>query len=218
MSDDFTLLVFISGRGSNFKALFERREHYTISGVVSDKADAPGLDYAREHGVPVAVFPRDEFNSRREQQQAILAFSLIRNPDLIALAGFMQILHPEFLDAIGIPVINIHPSLLPEFPGLNSHQRVLEAGHNRHGCTVHFVDRGVDSGPVVAQAAIEVLPGDTETSLAERTLKVEHQLYPWVINAIARNIITFHNSHVFFTREASEEAYQYNFIPGGSLQ
>lgn len=177
--------VFISGRGSNLGALLEAGSGGGLGParvvlVVSSRADAAGLEVARKAGVRTEVLPREGW---AEAACALLAEA---EADLLCLAGFMRILPPAVIAAMAGRVINIHPSLLPAFPGLDVHERVLAAGMEVSGCTVHWVDEGVDTGPVIAQRVVAVMPGDTPASLAARVLTEEHTLYPEVVRAVAR--------------------------------
>ena len=181
------IAVLISGRGSNLKSLIDNAKNYRIIAVLSDKEDAPGLKYAKKAKIPQFTFSKKEYGHKKEQKKAI--FETLQNlkPDYIALAGFMQIVPLYYLEEFTI--INIHPSLLPAYPGLDTHRRVLEAGEKEHGCTVHFVDAGIDTGPIIAQEKVVVLPSDTEESLANRVLEKEHQIYPWVFNNISNSLL-----------------------------
>jgi phosphoribosylglycinamide formyltransferase-1 len=149
--------------------------------VISNKADAAGLGLAARHGVATAVVESRRFPGREEFDAALAAEIDRHAPRLVALAGFMRVLTPGFVARYAGRLMNIHPSLLPEFPGLDTHARSLAAGAKRHGCTVHFVTAQLDHGPIIAQASVPVLPGDTEERLAARVLEQEHQLYPKVI-------------------------------------
>ncbi len=152
-----------------------------IAAVISNKADAGGLEFARQHGIPTAVVANKAFNSREEFDAALRDAIDVFAPDLVVLAGFMRILTPGFVAHYAARLLNIHPSLLPLFPGLHTHQQALDAGVARHGATVHFVTAELDHGPVVAQAEVDVLPGDTAATLSARVLVQEHQLYPRAI-------------------------------------
>jgi phosphoribosylglycinamide formyltransferase-1 len=181
------IVILISGRGSNMEAVVRaaRTEQWParIAAVISNKADAPGLAFAQANGIPTAVVPNKDYTSRAEfdaaLQQAIDRFF----PDLVVLAGFLRILTAPFVEHYAGRMLNIHPSLLPDFPGLGTHRQALEAGVPRHGATVHLVTAELDHGPVLGQAAVDVLPGDTETTLAARVLVQEHILYPRVIRS-----------------------------------
>jgi phosphoribosylglycinamide formyltransferase-1 len=168
--------ILISGRGSNMRSLVEAG--LPISTVISNRGDAAGLDFARAHGIPTAVVEHRNFASR-EAFEAALAVALERHtPRLVALAGFMRVLTPGFVRRYAGRMLNIHPSLLPAFPGLDTHARALAAGVKVHGCTVHFVTEALDAGPIVIQAAVPVLPDDSAAALAARVLEQEHRIYP----------------------------------------
>jgi len=179
------IVILISGRGSNMEAVVHaaRREQWParIAAVISNKADAAGLEFARQHGIPTAVVSNKDYASRVEFDAALQDVIDRFAPDLVVLAGFMRILTPGFVDHYAGRMLNIHPSLLPLFPGLHTHQQALDAGVTRHGATVHFVTAELDHGPSVLQAEIDVLPGDTPGSLATRLLVQEHLLYPRAI-------------------------------------
>lgn len=174
-----SVVVLISGRGSNMQAILEAG--IPVSAVISNKADAAGLAVAACRGVATGVVEQRRF-ATREAFDAALAAEIDRHaPRLVALAGFMRVLTPGFAAQYSGRLVNIHPSLLPEFPGLGTHARALAAGVKRHGCTVHFVTADLDHGPIIAQASVPVLPGDTPDTLAARVLQQEHQLYPRAI-------------------------------------
>jgi phosphoribosylglycinamide formyltransferase 1 len=171
--------VLISGRGSNMRALVEAG--VPVSAVISNRADAAGIGFARSRGIPVAVVAHTAYPTRERFDEALAAEIDRYAPRLVALAGFMRILTPAFTRRYGERLLNIHPSLLPAFPGLHTHARALEAGVRIHGCTVHFVTPELDHGPVVIQAAVPVLPGDDEERLAARVLAQEHHIYPQAV-------------------------------------
>lgn len=173
------VVILISGRGSNMQAILEAG--IPVTAVISNRADAAGLAIAAQRGVATAVIDHQRYASR-EAFDASLAAEIERHaPRLVALAGFMRILTPGFVARFEGRIMNIHPSLLPRFPGLDTHARALAAGAKRHGCTVHFVTAELDHGPIVAQASVPVLPGDTKEALAARVLEQEHLLYPRAI-------------------------------------
>ena len=176
-----SIVILISGRGSNLAAILRAGLPARVAAVISNRADAPGLMPAREAGIPTAVLDHRQFASRGEFDAALAAQIDLDAPDLVVLAGFMRVLTPAFVERYRGRLINIHPSLLPAFGGLATHRRALEAGVRIHGCTVHFVTPDLDGGPIVAQAAVSVLPDDDETTLAERVLAEEHRLYPQAI-------------------------------------
>lgn len=179
------IVVLISGRGSNLAALLEAQLPVTVAAVISSRDDAPGLAIAEAHGISVAVVAHRDHASR-EAFDAALAAAIDRHaPALVVLAGFMRILTPGFVLHYAGRLINIHPSLLPAFTGLDTHRRALEAGVKIHGCTVHFVTQELDHGPIIAQAAVPVLEDDTEVSLAARVLAEEHRILPQAIRWFA---------------------------------
>ena len=170
------IVVVISGRGSNLQALLDAR--LPVSAVLSNRADAQGLQAAAARGIPTRVVEHRGF-ATREAFDAALAAEIDRfAPRLVALAGFMRLLTPDFVERYRDRLLNIHPSLLPAFPGLNTHERALAAGVKLHGCTVHFVTPQLDHGPIVIQAAVRVRPDDSPASLAARVLRQEHVIYP----------------------------------------
>jgi phosphoribosylglycinamide formyltransferase 1 len=170
------LVVLISGRGSNMQALVEAG--LPVAAVISNRGDAKGLDFARAHGISTAVVEHRQF-SGREPFEAALAREIDRfAPRLVALAGFMRVLTPGFVERYRNRMLNIHPSLLPAFPGLDTHERALAAGVKLHGCTVHFVTSELDAGPIVIQAAVPVRAGESAADLAARVLRQEHVIYP----------------------------------------
>jgi phosphoribosylglycinamide formyltransferase-1 len=182
--------VLISGRGSNMTALIEAAEAKDypaqITLVVSNRPDAPGLTRARAAGIATAVVDHTLFGEDREAFERALDGELrTQRIDLVCLAGFMRRLTPWFVARWSGRMLNIHPSLLPQFKGLHTHRRALEAGAKRHGATVHFVVPEVDAGPIVAQDSVAVREGDTEETLAERVLEVEHRIYPRALRAVA---------------------------------
>ncbi|HLT26909.1 MAG TPA: phosphoribosylglycinamide formyltransferase [Zeimonas sp.] len=180
-----TIVVLISGRGSNMvaiaQALRDERWPARIACVIADRPEAAGLARAREHGLQTAIVDHRAFASRTAFETA-LAEAIDRHaPDVVVLAGFMRILGDAFVDRYARRILNIHPSLLPAFPGLSTHRRALESGVAVHGATVHFVGRELDLGPIVAQAALAVRPDDDESTLAARVLALEHRLYPMAV-------------------------------------
>ena len=170
------LVVLISGRGSNMRALVEAG--LPVAAVISNRADAAGLDYARGRGIATAVVEHRAFTERSQFEAALDGEIRRFSPRLLALAGFMRVLSPGFVARYRDRILNIHPSLLPAFPGLDTHARALVAGVKVHGCTVHFVTGELDSGPIVVQAAVAVRPGDGAEELAARVLAQEHVVYP----------------------------------------
>jgi phosphoribosylglycinamide formyltransferase 1 len=179
-------VVLASGRGSNLAAVaaaIARGElKLSLRRVLSDRSDAPALERARELGIESQAVPRAAYPDRERFEQALMQQIDVVAPGVIILAGYMRILSPDFVARYAGRVLNIHPSLLPEFPGLDTHARALAAGAREHGASVHFVTDQLDGGPVIARARVPVLAGDTPETLAERVLVAEHRLYPAVLN------------------------------------
>ncbi len=172
------IVILISGRGSNMQALLEAKLPCRIAAVISNRADAEGLGTAKAHGIPVAVVANRDYADRDSFDTALAKSIDAFDPDFVALAGFMRILSAGFVARYHGRLINIHPSLLPAYGGLNTHARALHDGVKIHGCTVHFVTPDLDHGPIIIQAAVPVLQDDTEQTLAARVLHEEHRIYP----------------------------------------
>ncbi|MBP4043736.1 phosphoribosylglycinamide formyltransferase [Chromobacterium violaceum] len=173
------IVILISGRGSNMQAIVEAGiPGARVAAVIANRPDAAGLAWAAERGITTAALDHKAYASREAFDAALAAAIDAHQPDLVVLAGFMRILTEGFTRRYEGRMMNIHPSLLPAFPGLHTHERALEMGCKLAGCTVHFVTAELDHGPIVAQGAVNVLDGDTPDSLAARVLKLEHQLYP----------------------------------------
>jgi phosphoribosylglycinamide formyltransferase-1 len=194
------IVILISGRGSNMQAIVRAAQEEQwpagIAAVISNRADAPGLTFAAAQGIPTVVVANKDFPTREAfdgaLQRAIDRFS----PDLVALAGFLRILTPSFVEHYAGRMLNIHPSLLPDFPGLGTHRQALAAGAKKHGATVHFVTADLDHGPIVAQAAVPVLPGDTEDTLSARVLTQEHIIYPRAMRWFVEGKLSIDNGRV----------------------
>ena len=176
------IVTLISGRGSNMRSLVEtcatERWPARVVAVISNRADAAGLAYAKDRGIATAVVDHEGFDSRDAFDSALSREIDAHRPELLVLAGFMRILGVDFVRHYEGRMLNVHPSLLPAFPGLHTHRRAIDAGCKLAGATVHFVTPELDHGPIVIQAAVPVLPGDTETQLAARVLALEHVIYP----------------------------------------
>ena len=190
--------ILISGRGSNMAALIEAAKDKTYPAeivlVISNRPDAGGLMVARANGIATEVVDHAAFGKDRPAFERALQAVLERNRiDIVCLAGFMRLLTAGFVSQWQNRIINIHPALLPAFKGLDTHRRALEAGVKVHGATVHFVVPEMDSGPIIAQAAVSVRPGDTEEGLAARVLKVEHQIYPLALKLVAEGRVRVEN-------------------------
>jgi phosphoribosylglycinamide formyltransferase-1 len=181
------VVILISGRGSNMEAIVGAGLPAKIAAVISNRADAAGLKFAAQSGIPAQVIDEREFSSRGAFDAALEAVIDRHSPDLVALAGFMCVLGGDFVRHYSGRLINVHPSLLPAFPGLHTHRRALQEGVKLHGCTVHFVTPQVDHGPIIAQAAVPVRAGDTEETLAARVLRQEHRIYPLAVRWFVEN-------------------------------
>lgn len=189
-----SIVIVISGRGSNMQAIVE--SGLPVEAVISNVADAAGLGFARDNGIAAEVVEHRAFPSR-EAFDAALAAAIDRHaPDIVALAGFMRILSDGFVRRYEGRMINIHPSLLPAYPGLHTHRRALEEGVKVHGCTTHFVTPRLDHGPIIAQAVVPVRPGDTEEVLAARVLRQEHRIYPLALRWFAEDRLAIENGIV----------------------
>lgn len=183
------LAILLSGRGSNFEAIADAVESGTVPNaeivaVISDVADARGLARAKERRLPAFAVDRRDFASRREREAAMLEILERQRPDLICLAGYMRLLSGDFVGRFRGRILNIHPALLPKFPGLDSQRRALEAGETESGCTVHYVDEGTDTGPIILRRQVPIFEGDTEETLSARILAEEHLAYPEAISRV----------------------------------
>lgn len=180
------IVILISGRGSNMRAVISaaaaEKWPARIAAVISNRADAEGLRFATQHGIATVVVSSKAYAAREAFDAALRAAIDVYTPDLVVLAGFMRILTAGFVEHYAGRMLNIHPSLLPSFPGLATHRQALAAGVKLHGATVHFVTPQLDHGPIVAQTAVPVLVNDTEETLAQRVLEQEHILYPRVVS------------------------------------
>ncbi|MDD3017626.1 MAG: phosphoribosylglycinamide formyltransferase [Comamonas sp.] len=189
------IVILISGGGSNMAAIVRAAQQgdwaqqygARVAAVISNKADAKGLQFAQEHGIATAVLDHKAFASREDFDAALAQQIDTHQPHLVVLAGFMRILTPGFVAHYAGRLLNIHPSLLPAFPGLHTHQRALDAGCKFAGCTVHQVTQELDVGPILEQAVVPVLPGDTADTLAARVLTQEHIIYPRAVLGFIKN-------------------------------
>jgi len=187
------LVVLISGNGSNLQAIIDNITNNKlpaqIVAVISNKADAYGLERAKKAGIEQRVLSHQDFSDRNQYDLALKELVDSFQPDLIILAGFMRILSNEFVEHYLHKMMNIHPSLLPKYKGLNTHQRAIDAGDKQHGCSVHFVTPELDDGPVILQATVEIKDNDTADTLASRVHEEEHRIYPEAIRMFAENKI-----------------------------
>jgi phosphoribosylglycinamide formyltransferase-1 len=194
------IVILISGRGSNMEAIVRAQQAEgwpaRIAAVISNKPDAAGLAFAQSHGISTAVVDHKAYASREAFDAALQEVIDGFQPDLVVLAGFMRILTVPFVEHYAGRMLNIHPSLLPLFPGLHTHRQALAAGVEEHGATVHFVTAELDHGPSVLQARIQVRPGDTEESLATRLLEQEHVIYPQAVRLFVEDRLSIENGVV----------------------
>ncbi len=203
------VVVLVSGRGSNLQAIIKAVANgelpADIRAVISSEPGAPALARARTAGIPTHVVNHRDFPARDRFDQALMQRIEAYRPQLVVLAGFMRILGKAFIDHYTGRLINIHPSLLPAFPGLNTHARALQSGASHHGASVHFVTHEVDGGPVIIQAAVPVLPDDVPETLAERVLKEEHRIYPQAIGWFLAGRLSVENGRVLLDGQQRPE-------------
>jgi phosphoribosylglycinamide formyltransferase-1 len=195
-----TIGVLISGSGTNLQSIIDAIEAKTVAGhiacVISNRADAYGLERARKHCIPAIVISHKEHPTREDYDRTLVETLQQHGVELVVLAGFMRIITPVFLEAFPQRVLNIHPALLPAFPGIHAQKQALEYGTRFSGCTVHFVDNGTDTGPIVLQAVVPVLPHDTEDSLSARIRVEEHRLYPEAVRLFCQGRLRVEGRHV----------------------
>ena len=201
------IVVLISGSGSNLEAIAKACQTgnipATIELVISNQPNVKGLERAKKFHLMSKVIEHQNFNSREEFDQALLEQILAIDPDLVVLAGFMRILSNSFTDTLSGKLINIHPSLLPDYPGLNTHKQAIENGDLMHGISVHYVNSELDGGPIITQGALKIDPSQSEAKLINRIHKIEHTLYPKVIADIAKGYITLNGDQVKFESESN---------------
>ncbi|MFQ5674015.1 MAG: phosphoribosylglycinamide formyltransferase [Nitrospinales bacterium] len=210
MTDNkFKLGVLVSGRGSNLQAIIDAIERGEVTAeiaiVISDKKNAPALERCRKHGISGVFLDPKSYPDKQGFEQALIGLLRERSVDLVCLAGFMRILGEEFIRSFQGRILNIHPSLLPAFPGLDAQKQALRHGVKVAGCTVHFVNGEVDAGPIVSQAAVPVRDDDNVESLSRRILKEEHRIYPAAIQAFIENRLTVSGRNVTQTNNAASE-------------
>lgn len=213
--------ILISGRGSNMASLVEAAADPAfpaeIVGVLSDREDAAGLKLAAARRIPTVTVPRKEFDSKSAHDAAIDAALRAWGIEIVCLAGYMRLLTPQFVERWQGRMINIHPSLLPLFKGLDTHRRALDAGMRIHGCTVHFVTHEMDDGPIIAQTAVRVLAGDDAGTLAARVLKSEHRLYPEALRLVCEGRVRMERGGTVFADLIEEEPRETLQSPDTSL-
>ena len=216
MGAPLKVAVLISGRGSNLQALIDafgpkvQDSPVTMVLVLSNRPEAPGLERAAQAGLKTEIVDHKAFASREDFDVAMDREIRAAGAEFVVLAGFMRLLTPQFVAAWQDRMINIHPALLPAFPGLDTHKRALEAGVRLHGATVHFVRHETDTGPIIAQAAVPVLPGDDESTLAARVLAAEHQLYPLALRLVAEGRVRVEQDRVVISDAPAMEGALFN--------
>lgn len=202
--------VLVSGRGSNLQAIIDAIEAGRLSAkvslVISDNPAALALERARRHGIDTFIVERKGFPSKALFEEELIRILDQHQIDIVVLAGFMVILSPKFVGHYRNRIVNIHPSLLPAFPGLHAQRQALEYGVRYSGCTVHFVDEGMDTGPIILQAVVPLLQDDTEESLAERILEKEHMIYPEALQLIAEGRVKIEGRRVRILDKLTREA------------
>jgi phosphoribosylglycinamide formyltransferase 1 len=201
--------VLISGSGTNLQSIIDAIETKELDAkiqvVLSNRIDAYGLGRAKKHGIPVEVLDHKRFSNREAFDQAVVDILRAREVELVVLAGFMRLLSPVFVAAYSNRIMNIHPALLPAFPGLHVQKKAVEHGVRFSGCTVHFVNEECDEGPIIIQAVVPVFPEDTEESLASRILEQEHRIYPRAIQLYSEGRLRIEGRKVFVDDLAREE-------------
>ncbi|WP_457642116.1 phosphoribosylglycinamide formyltransferase [Persephonella sp.] len=194
------IAVLISGRGSNLKAIIKGIKSGKIKAkiplVISNKKDAKGLDIAKKYNIPARFIDPAPYKNREDYDKVLIKELEKIDPDLVVLAGYMRILTDPFIEAFENRLINIHPSLIPSFQGLKAQKQALDYGAKFTGCTVHYVTKDLDNGPIIIQAVVPILPNDTEKTLSERILSYEHRIYPQAIKWISEGRILIKNRHV----------------------
>lgn len=212
-----SLVVLVSGSGSNLQALIDAIESGEISAritaVISNVPDVFALQRAKQANIPAVVLDHTRYESRAAFDTALQQCIAVYQPDLVVLAGFMRLLTPEFVQSFQGKMLNIHPSLLPKFRGLHTHQRALDTGEEEHGASVHFVTPDLDSGPVVIQGVVPVLKGDTSDTLAQRVLQVEHVIYPRAIGWFVTGRLGMRDDRVVLDGEVLREPELYRLSP-----
>jgi phosphoribosylglycinamide formyltransferase 1 len=200
-----SIVILISGAGSNLRALAKANLPCRIAAVISNRPDAAGLLIARELGIDTCVVDHKQFAEREQFDNALATAIDDYQPDYILLAGFMRVLGNKFINKFNGLLINIHPSLLPAFTGLRTHQRALDEGVKIHGCTVHFVTAALDHGPIIVQAAVPVLASDDAQTLAARVQQAEHQIYPQAVQWLLAGFVSLHEGRCVISHTLTAE-------------
>lgn len=207
--EPLSIVILISGSGSNLQAIIDHLQKNKVNAeiktVISNRPSVLGLERAEKAGIHTQVIDHTNYESRLDFDQAMIRHIDEYKPDLVVLAGFMRILSDEFVNHYAGRLINIHPSLLPNFKGLNTHQRAIDAGHQKHGASVHFVSNELDGGPVIAQAEVDIDENEDTESLRLKVLQQEHILYPLVTQWFAERRLKLENNQVYFDQQALEK-------------
>ena len=210
MSDILAIGILASGRGSNFQSIIDSIESGNLSAkiaiLITDKSDAYAIERASKHNIETLIIKPSDFSDKNEYYSHIAVELKKRNVGLVVLAGFMRVVGKALIDQFPDRVINIHPALLPSFPGLHGHKDAIDYGVRISGCTVHFADEGVDTGPIIMQAAVPAYHDDTEDTLSERILKQEHRIYPYAIKLFAEGKISIDGRKVTITADKEDSA------------
>jgi phosphoribosylglycinamide formyltransferase-1 len=208
MSDILAIGILASGRGSNFQSIIDSIESGNLSAkiaiLITDKSDAYAIERASKHNIETLIIKPSDFSDKNEYYSHIAVELKKRNVGLVVLAGFMRVVGKALIDQFPDRVINIHPALLPSFPGLHGHKDAIDYGVRISGCTVHFADEGVDTGPIIMQAAVPAYHDDTEDTLSERILKQEHRIYPYAIKLFAEGKISIDGRKVTITADKED--------------
>jgi phosphoribosylglycinamide formyltransferase-1 len=205
-----SLVILVSGRGSNLQALIDAKLPVRATAIISNRSGVPALDIAKRSGLETRVVDQRSYPDRKTFDTALAEAVSAYNPDLVVLAGFMHLLEEDFVQRYEGRLMNVHPSLLPAFPGLHPHRRALREGVKIHGCTVHFVTPRMDHGPIIVQAAVAVMPDDTEDSLAARVLRQEHHIYPQAVRWFIEGRLKLSDNRVWVTHPALDDLVLYS--------
>lgn len=211
-------VVLISGNGSNLQAMIDAGLGAHIALVLSDQVQAYGLQRAKNAGIPTATLSKADFSDRRAYDAALATMIKAHEPNFILLAGFMRILSADFVDQFSGKILNVHPSLLPAYPGLNTHQRVIDAGESHHGTSLHLVTAVLDGGPLIAQSQLQTQPGETAVQLQQRVQQLEHQLYPQILYWLIEGRLSINGAEICFDGQRLQRPLLFNagvFMPIG---